>query len=46
MQKPVTQLFQRLRLDALAGYDDETRALYSGGLSDELGPEEPMVEAE
>jgi DNA-directed RNA polymerase subunit beta' len=35
-----------LTIDALAGYDDETRALYSGGLSDDPGPELVMPEVE
>ena len=36
-----------LTIDALAGYDDETRALYSGGLSDDPGPDSvPMPEVE
>jgi DNA-directed RNA polymerase subunit beta' len=43
-EEPIQE--NELTLDALAGYDDETRALYSGGLSEDLGPEEPMVEAE
>ena len=30
-------------LDAIPGYDEETRALYAGGLSDEPG-EEPLAE--
>ena len=32
-----------LSIDALAGYDDETRALYSGGLSDDPGPPEVVM---
>ena len=32
-----------LSIDALAGYDDETRALYSGGLSDDPGPLEVVM---
>ena len=32
-------------IDALAGYDEETRGLYSGGLSDP-GPELVMPEVE
>ena len=36
-----------LTIDALAGYDEETRALYSGGLSDDPGPDlVPMPEVE
>ena len=36
-----------LTIDALAGYDEETRSLYSGGLSDDPGPElAPMPEVE
>jgi DNA-directed RNA polymerase subunit beta' len=31
-------------LDALAGYEEDARALYTGGLSEDLGPEEPMAE--
>jgi hypothetical protein len=29
-------------IDAQAGYDEETRALYSGGLSDDPGPDVVM----
>ncbi|HEY3739043.1 MAG TPA: DNA-directed RNA polymerase subunit beta', partial [Bryobacteraceae bacterium] len=35
-----------LSIDALAGYDEETRALYSGGLSDDPGPDLVMPEVE
>jgi DNA-directed RNA polymerase subunit beta' len=36
-----------LSLDALAGYDDETKALFAGGLGDDpLVPEEPLGDAE
>src|SRR5437763_13823615 len=31
-------------LDALAGYEDEARLQYTGGLSEELGPEETLAE--
>ncbi len=31
-------------LDALAGYEDEARLQYTGGLSEDLGPEEQMAE--
>jgi len=31
-------------LDALAGYEDEARLQYTGGLSEDLGPEESMAE--
>jgi DNA-directed RNA polymerase subunit beta' len=31
-------------LDALAGYEDDARALYAGGLSEDLGPEEALAE--
>jgi DNA-directed RNA polymerase subunit beta' len=31
-------------LDALAGYEDEARLQYTGGLSEDLGPEETMAE--
>lgn len=31
-------------LDALAGYEEDARALYTGGLSEDLGPEEPLAE--
>ena len=34
-----------LSLDGL-GYDEETKALFAGGLGDDLGPEEPIAEAE
>jgi DNA-directed RNA polymerase subunit beta' len=35
-----------LSLDSLAGYDEETKALFAGGLGDDLGPEEPLGDAE
>ncbi len=31
-------------LDALAGYEDEARLQYTGGLSEDLGPEETLAE--
>jgi DNA-directed RNA polymerase subunit beta' len=31
-------------LDALAGYEDEARPQYTGGLSEDLGPEETLAE--
>src|SRR5476649_221418 len=31
-------------LDALAGYEDEARIQYTGGLSEDLGPEETLAE--
>ncbi len=31
-------------LDALAGYEDEARSLYTGGLNEEVGPEEVLAE--
>jgi DNA-directed RNA polymerase subunit beta' len=31
-------------LDALAGYEDEARLQYTGGLSEDMGPEETMAE--
>ena len=31
-------------LDALAGYEEDARALYAGGLSEDLGPEEALAE--
>ena len=35
-----------LSLDSLTGYDEETKALFAGGLGDDLGPEEPLGDAE
>ena len=31
-------------LDALAGYEDEARLQYTGGLSEDPGPEETLAE--
>jgi hypothetical protein len=31
-------------LDALAGYEDEARLQYTGGLTEDLGPEEVLAE--
>lgn len=36
-----------MTLDALAGYDDETKALFAGGLGDDpMVPDEPLGDAE
>jgi DNA-directed RNA polymerase subunit beta' len=43
-EEPIQE--SEMTLDALANYDEETRALYSGGLSEEVMPEEPIGDAE